>query len=179
MSVLVHKPRRSRTFRLECLESRKLLSTIPVLADHTVEVSSMAKVRETITGSMGGPLHFAQTTAKVGTASFRATGSLTILGQASLAGSDNYSASRRNGFKVKYSNGSITLSDSSGDTITGSFKGSGSTSGTGLATFKVKGPVTGGTGLYSGAAGKVSASGSFIFAVDTFTITLTVRLTRT
>lgn len=179
MSDLAHKPRRNRTFRLECLESRELLSTVPVPADHAVEVSSMARARETITGSMGGTLHFAQTTTKVGTASFQATGPFTILGPASLAGSVRYSASRRNGFEVKYGNGSVTLSDSSGDTITGSFKGSGNTSGTGVASFKVKGPVTGGTGLYRGAAGKLSASGSFIFAVDMFTITVTETLTRT
>jgi hypothetical protein len=176
MSDLARKPCRSRTLRLEFLESRELLSTIPMPVDRTAEVSPMAKrARETITGPMSGTLHFVPTSTTAGTASFRATGSLTILGQSTLTGSDNYSISRKN--KVKYSNGSITLSDTSGDTITASFKGSGKATATGIDTFKVKGSVTGGTGSYTGATGKDSASGTFDDTTDAFSITVTVTLT--
>ncbi len=175
MSYLSHKQRRQRTCRLESLESRELLSTFAHPAHRVADVSSFANVhRQIIKGSMSGTGFLVPVSISTGTARFIATGSLTILGEAALASGDSYSVTRSR--KVKYTNGAATLSDSSGDTITASFKGSGKATNAGIDTFKVKGPVTGGTGLYAGAAGKLSASGSLNLGTRAFSITLTVTL---
>ncbi len=190
-----HKPRHSRTSRLEVFKSRELLSNLSVPLDRAVEVSPMAKAHgETITGKMSGTcsisasgsgsgrsaasgsssMHYHGPTGPTpGSATFVATGSLTILGPASLTGSDSYSVLHH---EVKYTHGSMTLSDSSGDQIDVSFKGSGKASANGVDTFKVNGPVTGGAGMHIGAAGTFSASGSFNSGTDAFSIRLTIKL---
>jgi hypothetical protein len=129
-----------------------------------------------IKGSLTGTLRVPSIGSSSGTASFSATGTLTILGESAVAGSDSYSAIRH---KVKYTNGFLTVVSSSGDRITTSFKGSGKTTATGIDTFKVKGPVTGGTGLYVGAAGKAVASGSFNAATGAMSFTLDITLKHT
>jgi len=55
MRNLNHKPRRSRTFRLELLESRELLSAVGLPAHQAADVSPLARAhRETIKGSLSG-----------------------------------------------------------------------------------------------------------------------------
>ena len=178
MSDLNHNHRRNRRFRLEFLECRELLSTFAHPAHPAVDVSPLARGHsEIIKGTLTGTGTLAPVSISAGTARFRATGNLTILGAASLVSSDSYSVSRNH--KIKYSNGAATLTDSSGDTIIASFKGSGKATSAGIDTFKVKGPVTGGSGLYAGAAGRVSASGSLSVGTRAFSITLTLTLKHT
>jgi hypothetical protein len=174
MSYSSHRQRRPRLFQPEMLERRELLSTVAGLGHQPAEVVPLAKVHEVITGTMTGVDSVEEITLQKGTVTFGARGTLTILGLASQTGSESYNESKRGA--IKYSNGSAILEDSSFDMIDTKFTGSGKQTGADSFSFKFKGKVTGGSGTYSGAAGKVSASGSSV--AEVFSITLTVTLTR-
>ncbi len=177
MSHLQSKQRRAYMFRPELLERRELLSTIVPPAHRPADVVPLAKAhKEVIKGSMTGTGSIVVITSLTGTEKFTATGTLTTLGAASLTGSNSYAATHN---KIKYTNGTATLVDASGDTIIATFTGTGKALSTTNFTFKSKGRVTGGTGLYAGAAGTISDSGSQNIATGAFSITLTVTLKHT
>ncbi len=166
-------------FQPELLESRELLSTIVPAGHQHADVMPLAKKAKpvVIKGSMSGTALVSATTSLTGTTSFGATGLLSILGESSLAGSDSYAITHT---KIKYTNGSATLTDSSGDRINATFTGSGKVTSATTFTLKTKGTVTGGTGAYAGAVGKYTSSGTFDSATGAFTITkLTVTLKHT
>ena len=70
------------------------------------------------------------------------------------------------------------LSDLSGDQINVSFTGSGRDTGAADFTFSVKGPVKGGAGVFTGAAGKFTAKGTLNGATGALSINYTVKFTR-
>jgi hypothetical protein len=130
-----------------------------------------------IEGSMSGTALVSATSSLTGTTTYSATGLLSTLGNSSLAGSDSYAVTHT---RVKYTDGSATLADSSGDRINAIFTGTGKVTGATTYTLKTKGTVTGGTGVYAGASGKYASSGTFDSATGVFTITkLTVSLKHT
>jgi hypothetical protein len=178
MSQLSHRRRRACVFQPELLESRELLSTIVAASVQHADVMPFAKARPVvIKGSMSGTSLVSASSSLTGTASFGATGLLSVLGTSSLAGSESYAITHT---RIKYTSGSATLGDSSGDKIDASFIGSGRLTGVTTYSFKTKGTVTGGTGAYAGAVGKYSSSGTFDIATGSFTISkLTVALKHT
>ncbi|MFI5456228.1 MAG: hypothetical protein ACHRXM_12340 [Isosphaerales bacterium] len=174
MSNLNHKPRRSRTFRLELLESRELLSAVGLPGHHAAEVSLLARAkREIIKGSLSGQGTVNPITSSQGTTTGDGSGTTTVLGPATFQSSVSYSANKRH--VLKYTNGTGTLAGLSG-TINASFSGSGRVVGVEDFTFSVKGLVTGGTGTLTGAAGSFTAKGTLNGGV--FSINLTVTLKR-
>lgn len=178
MSDLNHKLRRSRRFRLELLESRELLSGVGLAARQAAEISPLkAKTHEIITGSLSGQGSVVPITLLRGTTSFHSSGTMTVLGPATLDGSVSYSANKLH--IVKYASGVGTLADASGDDINISYSGTGRDVGAGDFTFSVKGSVTGGTGIYSGAKGSLTGKGSLDAETGVFSIQLTTTLTHT
>ena len=169
------KQRRQRMFQPEMLERRELLSTLGLPGHQPADVVPLANVRkEVISGTMTGRDSVSESTISKGTVSFSATGTLTTLGASSLSGSETYVESKSQA--IKYSKGSAIFTDESFNTIDGSFTGSGKELGSGIVTFKFKGKVTGGTGPYAGAAGKISAAGTS--DMDAFSIKVTITLKR-
>ena len=109
-----------------------------------------------------------------GAASFKSSGTASVLGAATCDGSEFYTLEKHH--TVKYTGGTATLTDSSGDTIDISFTGTGHVKSTTDLTFSLKGSVSGGSGTYAGATGSFSGKGSFDIATDTFSIHATVTL---
>jgi len=174
MSNLSHKVPRSRKFRLELLESRELLSAAGLPAHQIADVSPLARThREIIKGSLSGQESVHPITISQGTASFRGSGTTTVLGSVTFNGSVSYSVNKHHA--LKYTNGVGTLADLSGDQIDVSFSGSGRQTGLADFTFSVKGPVTGGTGMLAGAAGSFTGKGSFNSGALSITLTATLK----
>jgi len=174
--VLSHKRLRSRTLQLELLESRELLSVVALPVQPAQEISPLKRSQpETIKGTLSGQGYVIPITTSQGTTHFGASGSTTVLGSATLAGSDSYSLNKHHA--VKYTNGEATITDLSGDHINVSFSGSGHKVGVADFTFSVKGSVIGGTGAFAGAKGKVTGTGSLNVETSVFSIQLTVTLT--
>jgi len=169
-----HKRLRSRRVQLELLESRELLSVAGLPLQPATEISPLAKIKETITGSMSGQAHTVPITFTTGTTNFEATGNTTVLGSTTLTGSVAYSTNKHH--VLSYTKGVATLTDLSGDQIKVSYTGSGKVLAVGDFTFSVKGSVSGGSGKFTGAVGKFSATGSN--DLGAFSIKLTVTLTK-
>jgi hypothetical protein len=178
MSHLKYTRRRERVFQPELLESRELLSTVLPAGHQHADVMPLAKARPVvIKGSMSGTALVSSISSLTGTSSFGATGLLSVLGESSLTGSESYAITHT---RIKYTDGSATLIDPSGDRLSASFTGSGKLTGGTTYSFKTKGTVTGGTGAYAGAVGKYTSSGTFDVSSGAFTITkLTMTLKHT
>jgi hypothetical protein len=170
MSRLNRRRYGNRRFRFEILEARALLSAAGLPAHPAAEVAPLARTHhETIKGSFSGTVSVAQ-----GVASFKSSGTASVLGAATCDGSEFYTLEKHH--SVKYTGGTATLTDSSGDTIDLSFTGTGHVKSTTDLTFSLKGSVSGGSGTYAGATGSFSGKGSFDIVTDTFSIHATVTL---
>lgn len=166
---------RSRAFRMEQLELRELLSAAGNADAHISEVSiATPALHETIAGSYSGSAIASPTSEFSGTAIFITTGS--AIGPSSFDGSDSYLASKHGA--VKYTRGTATLANMSGDEITLTFAGKGHESSSGNFTDSVKGKVTGGAGTFAGAAGTDSANGNFDDATGAFSLNVRIVLKR-
>jgi hypothetical protein len=170
-----HRSLRSRAFRLELLESRELMSAVGTSDQHIVQVSvAIQALHETIAGTYSGTAIASPTSEFKGTSDFRTAG--TAIGPSSFDGSDSYSASKHN--TVKYTNGTATLADTSGDEINVTFTGKGRGNGAGEYSIFAKGSVKGGAGTYAGAAGSFSSSGTFSDITGAFTANIKIVLKR-
>ncbi len=173
MSSLNHKRRRSRSIRLELLESRELLSAVGLPAHQAAEVAPLAKISvKTLKGSLSGRAVVTPVSITQGTVSLSASGT----GGFDFTGSDDYSVNKKHA--IKYTSGVGILSGSGGDQVDVSFTGSGKETGVASFTFSVKGPVKGGAGTFAGAAGKFTAKGSFDGATGVLSVNYTVKFTR-
>jgi hypothetical protein len=170
-----HNRCRRLVFGLELLESRELLSAVGHSDRPVAEVSvAIPALHEVIAGTYNGSAIVSPTSNFGGTATFITTG--TAIGLSSFDGSDSYSVNKRDA--VRYTHGTATLANTSGDEISVSFAGKGRESRSGEFADFVKGAVTGGTGTYAGAAGTVSASGTFDGATGSFSANVKIVLKR-
>jgi hypothetical protein len=186
MSVLNHQQVRSRTFRVEVLESRELLSTGGLVSHPAAAVAPLARAAlfyrpfdafttstKLISGSLTGQAVVMPITKAKGTASFRSSGS--VIGTSTFDGSVSYSVDKSD--TVKDTHGKATLADSSGDAIHVSFAGSGQKTGANFS-LTANGSVKGGTKTYTGAKGTFFFSkGSFNDLTGAFSARLTIVLT--
>jgi hypothetical protein len=167
--------RRSRRFQLELLESRELLSAVGLPAHQAAEVSPLARISiKTVKGTLSGQSVLKPVTVSQGTASLHASGTGEFADE--FSGTDNYSANKK--LVIKYTNGVGILSDQSGDQINVTFTGKGRDTGGANFTFSVKGPVKGGAGMFTGAAGKFTATGTLNGLTGALSINYTVKFTR-
>jgi hypothetical protein len=160
---------------LESLESRQLLSAAGLPGHSVADVSrAVPAIHETLSGTLIGQGVVNPTSATHGTTAFTATGD--IIGPSTFSGHLSYSLNKKG--VTKYTGGSATLTGSLGDRIKVAFTGSGSLAGVTDYTIFIKGPVKGGAGAFKNAAGTFSGNGEVNFLTRSFTITLTVKLTR-
>jgi hypothetical protein len=163
------------TFQSDLLERRELLSAITLPGGRTAEVVPLAKThKEVVKGTITGKIGITPSDSSMGSITFSGSGTLGPLGEFTLDGLSGFSESRRHA--VKYTNGSAVFIDPSSNQITSSFTGSGKQTGTENFSFKFKGKINDGTGPYSGAAGKITATGSS--SGESFTMKVTVTLTQ-
>ena len=173
MSTHKRQLRQKRTFRLELLESRELLSAVGLPRQSAAEIAPLAKSgHEVLKGTLTGKGVIRPITTFTGTSSFSSSGS--VIGPSSFDGSVSYTANKK--LAIKYSHGTGTLANSGGDAINVSFTGSGHETGV-VFSYSQKGKVTGGAGIYAGAKGSFAAKGTLNGASGAFTITLTITLT--
>ncbi len=170
-----YKQRQGRKFRLELLESRALLSAGGVGANHGAEIVTLA--RETIKGSLSGTATVVPFTLSTGTVTAKSSGALPVVGNVTLNSSEHYSVNKHHA--IKYSHGSGIFADSSNDLIDVTFTGTGKMKGSSIFTFTLKGPISGGTGLFAGAKGKFTGTGSFDSATHAFSMNFKATLTQT
>ena len=181
MSVRRNKRKQTRSFRLESLEDRSLLSAaIPSHAAAQVQPMKAPKVvTQTLTGLIAGT--FQKGAAHLVT--IAATGNLTVEG-ATPPGTVPVSVSgkymlleigRTSRWTISGGTTALTETHSVGDKINATFSGSGQ--GIFLFSFSVKGKITGGTGHFKGATGTFSGSGTADNVAGTFheDVTLTVK----
>jgi len=159
--------RRKRSFQLESLEDRNLLSALPTAAALIQPLKAPKIITTTIKGLITGTFHLTGSTVALA-----ARGNLPVLGTTAVTGSYKL---KEVGHTLKWtiSGGTATLTDSAGDELTVKYTGSGA----GLISFSftTKGTVTGGTGHFKGATGTFSATGSSYLEAAQMTITLTVK----
>jgi hypothetical protein len=176
MSDPNHKPRRNRRFRVEILESRDLLSGIGVPSHGAAEVSPLARpAGKTFTVSLSGQGSLSPISSTRGTLTGEASGTAPLFGPVTAHSTASYAAQKHGA--IKYTHGVATVTDSKGDVINVTFTGSGHAKGTTQFNYSVKGPVKGGVGLFAGAAGKFTATGTFNAASGAFTMNAKVTLT--
>jgi hypothetical protein len=159
MSHPNRRQRRNRTFRVEVLESRQLLSAVGAPAHHVAEVAPLVRPDpKTITGTIHGTLQKFSPGPGVATATFACRGDLKHFSNASLfVGNVEYLVTM-NGKDITYtSSGSPALVDENSngaDKILVDFAGHGKVTSKSKseATFTWNGSVVGGAGIYSGVA---------------------------
>ena len=159
--------RRKRSFQLESLEDRNLLSALPTAAALIQPMKAPKIITTTIKGLLTGTFH------KTGsTLALAATGNLPVLGATTLTGSYKLTEVGHT-LKWKISAGTASVTDSAGDQIKVKFTGTG----TGLIAFSftTTGTIASGTGHFHGATGTFSATGSSYFEAMQMTITMTVK----
>jgi hypothetical protein len=160
---------------LESLESRQLLSAAGLPGHSVADVSrTVPAIHETLSGTLSGQGVVIPTSASHGTTAFTATGE--IIGPSTFSGHLSYSLTKKGA--TKYTGGSATLTDYRGDQIKVAFTGSGSLAGGTDYTIFIKGPVKGGAGSFKNAAGTFSGNGQVNYLTRSFSISLTVNLTR-
>ncbi len=179
MSVRATKMKQTRSFRLESLEDRSLLS-VAIPSSPVAEVQPMKTpqvVTHTITGQVTGTFHEVTSTS----VTLNAKGNLaesgtTVLLPVTLSGSYRLKEAGRT-LKWNMTAGTATFTDSAGDAIKVKFTGSGQPTSPYVFQFSVKGTVTGGSGQFHGATGTFSASGKSYNALGLFTmnVSLTVK----
>lgn len=83
------------------------------------------------------------------------TGRATHLGRYSLVAQETVNLET-----LEITNGSYTLTGANGDTVSGTYQGHAAATGTpGVITYRVAGPITGGTGRFAGARGHLVWNG--------------------
>lgn len=175
MSVRGNKRKQTRSFQLESLEDRNLLSAA-ILSNVAAQVQPMKVpkvVTQTLTGLVTGT--FQKGAAPLVT--IAAHGNLTVEGTTapvSVSGEYKMLEVGRTS-KWTLSGGTATFTDSAGDKINIKFSGSGK--GIILFPFSVKGTITGGSGHFKGATGTFSATGTSYNLFGTFqmNVSLTVK----
>ncbi len=177
MSVRGNKRKQTRSFRLESLEDRSLLSVaIPSNVAAQVQALNVPKVvTQTLTGLVTGT--FQKGADHLVT--MAAHGNLTVEGTTapltvSVSGEYKLLEVGRTS-KWTLSGGTATFTDSAGDKINIKFSGSGK--GIILFSFSTKGKITGGSGHFKGATGTFSATGTAYNSIGEFqmNVTLTVK----
>ena len=171
-----YKQRQGRKFRLELLESRRICPA-PAESGLIMPRRVVPLARETIKGSLSGTATVVPITLSTGTVTAVSSGTLPVVGKVTLNSSDNYSVNKHHA--IKYSHGSGIFADSSNDFIDVTFTGTGKVKGSSIFTFKLKGPISGGTGLFAGAKGKFTGTGSFDSATHAFSMNFKATLTQT
>jgi hypothetical protein len=160
---------------LESLESRQLLSAAGHPGHSVAEVSrAVPAIHETLSGTFVGQGIVTPTSPSHGTTSFTANGNIIV--PSTFSGHLTYSLNRKGA--TRYTGGSATLTDSLGDQIKVAFTGSGSLAGATDYTIFIKGPVKGGAGTFKNAKGTFSGNGQVDYLAQSFSISLTVKLTR-
>jgi hypothetical protein len=175
MSVRRNKRKQTRSFRLESLEDRSLLS-VTILPNVAAQVQPMKVpkvVTQTLTGLVTGT--FQKGAAHLVT--IAAKGNLTVKGATApmtVSVSGKYKLLEV-GHTLKWTlnGGTATFTDSAGDKINIKFSGSGK--GTLFLPFSVKGTITGGSGHFKGATGTFSATGTSYYAFFHMNVTMTVK----
>ncbi len=161
MSVRANKTKQTRSFRLESLEERSLLSVaMPSSVAALVQPMKAPKlVTSTLTGSLTG-------THQEGAGHLITTmthGNLTVNGSTvilAVSGPGEYKLTEvGHAAKWKISGGTATFTDSAGDSLKTTFTGSAQATSLFTSSFSIKGKVTGGSGVFKGATGTLSASG--------------------
>jgi hypothetical protein len=179
--VMIHQSRPTRKTsrpRLESLESRELLSVLGATARPAAEASILAKrpahvqiIEESISGQAvqmsGGDLQ--------GQDTLNATGQGSSLGAIVFAGQVDFQTNLSGVHTVNYTNGSGTITALGGEIFT-SFSGSGKHTGPSKFSLSLHGTVTGGTGQYAGAKGPFAGLGSINDQVETFALSLKLKL---
>ena len=131
-------------------------------------------MHDTLSGTLVGQGVVTSTSPSHGTTSFTATGYIIL--PSTFSGHLTYSLNKKGA--TRYTGGSATLTDSLRDQIKVAFTGSGSLAGVTDYTIFIKGPVKGGAGTFKNAAGTFSGNGEVNYLTRSFTITLTIKLTR-
>jgi hypothetical protein len=166
MSHPNHQRRRNRTFRVEGLESRELLSAVGVPAHHVAEVAPLVRKDPKIKGKTHGPVtNFGTGSGAINiTATFSSGGKLEHLGKSTFDGTVTYSINGT-GKEVTFSTGTANLqADNSTDVIRVSFDGIGKVTSKSKmeSSFSWAGNVVGGTGIYANATGPFTAKGDLL-----------------
>ena len=175
MSVRGNKRKQTRSFQLESLEDRNLLSAA-ISSNVAAQVQPMKVPKvftQTLTGLVTGT--FQKGAAPLVT--IAAHGNLTVEGTTapvSISGEYKMLEVGRTS-KWTLSGGTATFTDSAGDKINIKFSGSGK--GIIPFPFSVKGTITGGSGHFKGATGTFSATGTSYNLFGTFqmNVSLTVK----
>ena len=179
MSVRGNSRRQTRSFRLESLEDRSLLSVaIPSNVAAQIQPMKAPKVvTQTLTGLVTGTFqkgaaHLVTIAAKGNLTAEGTTAPLAV----SLSGEYKLTEVGRTS-KWTLSGGTGTFTDSAGDKINIKFSGSGK--GIIPFPFSVKGTITGGSGHFKGATGTFSATGTStsynLFGTFQMNVSLTVK----
>jgi hypothetical protein len=178
MSVRGNKRKQTRSFQLESLEDRNLLSAA-ISSNVAAQVQPMKVPKvftQTLTGLVTGTLKGAAPLVTIA-----AHGNLTVEGTTapltvSVSGEYKMLEVGRTS-KWTLSGGTATFTDSAGDKINIKFSGSGK--GIILFPFSVKGTITGGSGHFKGATGTFSATGTStsynLFGTFQMNVSLTVK----
>jgi hypothetical protein len=181
MAFRNRKPLKRRALRLECLESRELLSADLGVARPAAEVSLVKKTHAplSIYGSLEGQGVTSATSSRRGTDTFLAAGPEAPLGSGTFTAGARYKLVTEAHAIVGYqiASGHGTLTDEDGVKLNLDFSGTIYESGPAYA-FTWTGTVVGGTGEYKKAAGSVDMYGTYSTVTDQFivlgyTLTLT------
>jgi hypothetical protein len=173
-SALSHQQRKTRrTFRLEALEGRQLLSVASARAI-AAEVASAATPITAITGRIQGqtapsPLYFKKPAIFNG---FSGHAYTKQVGYIEFGGMDVPGGTITTGNTVSITLGSGLFTDKRGEKIYVSYSGTETLSTPTSGTFTVTGNITSGTGRFNGITGAFAASGSVKGGRITFDFTL-------
>jgi hypothetical protein len=174
-----HKQRRSRTFRVEVLESRELLSTAGIVSRTAAAAAPLARVAQVsgipaektvLEGSLKGT-----GTASDGKANVTATGDVPQLGESTLSLKATYSGAAKSGEGNEFKKGTATLTNGV-SSVSVSFEWENHP----RYAFFLKGTAKGETGAFAKMKGKFSGVGKFLTytAPDNFSISITIELTK-
>jgi hypothetical protein len=169
MDLRAHGTRRNRSYRIEALEDRSLLSA--AVLSHMpapIQVEKAAVARETLKGTILGMF-----TLSGENVAFGGRGTLGTTGDWNLTGHYKVSENHKT-HKLTVSGGTATATDAAGDTINLKFTGSGK--GTSTFRFSFKGKVSGGTGQFHGATGTFNSSASASAALGIFAESVKIKV---
>jgi hypothetical protein len=181
MASCTRKPLKRQALRLECLESRELLSADLGVARPAAEVSQVKKTHAALNvyGSLEGEGAASATSSRRGTFNFLAAGPEAPVGTGTFTAAARYKTVTEAHYIAGYqiASGHGTLTDEDGVKLNLDFSGTIYESGPAYA-FSWTGTVDGGTGEYKNAAGSVDMYGTYSTATDQFivlgyTLTLT------
>jgi hypothetical protein len=157
----IRTSRRRRSFQVESLENRNLLSTVALLPSPAAQVQSTSSHSVPLKGTIEGvatldPFMIDTTTGNivVPVHSKGATGNLSQLGLTEFNSTHTTVIQASTGYTTSViQDGLGTLKAANGDLITFTYTGTGVANGTGGFTDTFNFVITGGTGRFSGASG--------------------------